>query len=147
MCKFFMRGTRLAPYEQDMMTTPGFGSRRIAPETPTEISAEQENHIPLREYQFPIGDGYFIGTLVFKRWNHCGGLNCFFDGADGLKYKLCVWNDYAYCPDNSDIDISTLPLGTTLKAKFRETRTGKTRWMEAELMDAPAPVGRACFEE
>ena len=136
MPRYFMQDTPLADMEREMMAVPGFGRRRI------KDTAEEEAVFPLNDYHFPLGDGCFIGKLVMKRWNGRNGLNCFFDGADGTPYKLCVWNSYedgrAYRPDFSDLDISTMALGTTLRVKYRATRSGKTKWLEAEILEVCA---------
>lgn len=44
-----------------------------------------------------------------------------------------------YCQVYQDQDYSEqmLPLGTTLRTKFVGTRTGKTKWLEAEIVEVP----------
>ena len=147
MSRLFLQNTPLAFFEREMMAKPGFGRRRIKETEAEDIIPPWEDTSriadnPYEAYHFPVGDGCFVGTLVMKKWNRCDVLNCFFDGEDGRRYKLCVWNEYetgrAYCPVYTDIDISKLPLGTVLKAKYRETRSGKTKWLEAEILEEVA---------
>lgn len=138
MAQLFLQHTPLAFFEREMMAIPGFSRRR----TRKSDSQDQVIDNPYAAYHFPMGDGCFVGTLVMKKWNRCNGLNCFFDGEDGHHYKLCVWNDYetgrTYCPSYTDIDISKLPLGTVLKTKYRGTKSGKTKWLEAEILEVSA---------
>lgn len=143
MSRYFLQDTPLAHWEREMMAEPGFGLRRLsekAENTQTTASAPTLTY-PYNEYHFPIGDGCFVGTLVLK-WNGRNGLNCFFEGKDGCPYKLCVWNscepNRAYRPDFSDLDISTMALGTTLRVKYRATRSGKTKWLEADILEVSA---------
>ena len=144
MSRYFLQDTPLAAWEREMMAVPGFGRRRVkqTDEESSAVTPVYELDFPFNEYHFPVGDGCFVGTLVMKRWNGRNGLNCFFDGANGTPYKLCVWNSYedgrAYRPDYSDLDISTMALGTTLRVKFRATRSGKTKWLEAEILEVSA---------
>ena len=71
--------------------------------------AIMEMGFPTKEYEFPETEGEFFGTLVIKKWNNKGGLICYFDTDDGRKLKLCVWF----------------------------TKSGKSKWLTAELLSAP----------
>lgn len=94
MSRLFMQDTPLAYLEREMMAIPGFGARRVQPESEAVIeepkaTAREDNRpvsfamFPMDEYKFPLGDGCFVGKLVMKKWNRCNGLNCFFDTEDG----------------------------------------------------------------
>lgn len=136
MAHLFMQDTPLAFIERQMMAIPGFGARREKEdETPCRRSNTDRS---IEDYHFPSGDGCFIGKLVMKKWNRKGGLNCYFDTADSETLMLCAWNDpvvgEGYCPEYTDIDMSMLPIGTTVKATFRENRSGKSKWLEAEIL-------------
>ncbi len=138
MPRLFMQYTPYAYFEREMMAKPGFGLRRIC---------EDGMMYPIHEYRFPLDDGCFVGTLVRKKWNNSNGLNCFFDTVDGHPYKLCAWNSHdseGYCPACSDLDVSLLPIGTMLKVKYRITRSGKCKWLEAEVVHRP-PRDRNLF--
>lgn len=136
MSRLFLQNTPLAQSEREMMAVPGFGLRRIRDDGETP---NFEDEWVYEDYSFPEGDGCFIGTLVMKKWNRCNGLNCFFNCLDGRKLTLCAWDNEdplrAFCPACSDINLSLLPLGTTLRTKFVGTRTGKTKWLEAEIVE------------
>ena len=153
MSRLFMQDTPLAGHEREMMAVPGFGARRVQPEQEAaveepKIDARADNRpasftmFPMDEYHFPLGDGCFVGKLVMKKWNRCNGLNCFFDTEDGRKFKVCVWfSDEAgrsYRPAYSDIDMSVQPIGTILRVKYKATRSGKTKWLEAEILEEVA---------
>lgn len=135
MSRLFLQDTPLAHYEREMMAVPGFGLRRYSD------TDELKEEWVYEDYRFPEGDGCFIGTLVMKKWNRCNGLNCFFNCRDGRKFTLCAWDNIdpmrAYCPSCSNINLALLPLGTTLRTKFVGTRTGKTKWLEAEIVEVP----------
>ena len=139
MPRLFLQNPPLARFEREMMAVPGFGLRRIS-KTDDEPDLHVEEWV-YEDYSFPVGDGCFIGTLVMKKWNRCNGLNCFFSCPDGSKFTLCAWDnidpDRAYRPACSDINLAMLPLGTTLRTKFVGTRTGKTKWLEAEIVEVP----------
>lgn len=131
MPRLFLQNTPWAFFEREMMAVPGFGRRR---------QCEEDMERSMDEYQFPTCDGCFIGTLVTKRWNSTTGLNCYFDGADGQAYILCAWRreetPYGYCPLYTDLDLSMLPVGTMLKVKYRISRSGKCKWLEADVLQA-----------
>lgn len=135
MPRYFMQNTALAFYEREMTSIPGFGLRRIrqdALDNPTTAMFQ------MRDYRFPECEGTFVGTLVDKHWNGRNGLNCFFDTEDGHPVKLCAWINYergtGCYPQYSDIDITSLPIGSVLRVKFRTTKSGKTKWLEAEIL-------------
>ena len=129
MPRLFFQGPPWGFLARVMMAGPGVGRRRLHEENKTHS---------LEKYQFPSCDGCFIGTLVTKRWNSTTGLNCYFDGSDGQAYILCAWRrdeaPYGYCPHYSDLDLSMLPVGTILKVKYRVSRSGKCKWLEAEVL-------------
>ena len=101
----------------------------------------KEMGFPTHEYHFPSGDGFFTGSLVMKKWGKTGisNLTCYFETTRGEHYKLCVWYNKSpsrsYRPTQSDLDISYLPLGTMLRAVYETTSAGKTKWIDAEIVD------------
>lgn len=150
MSRLFMQDTPLAHLEREMMAVPGFGARRVEPEQEAAVEepkteARVDNRstsftmFPMDEYTFPLGDGCFVGKLVMKKWNRCNGLNCFFDTEDGQKFKVCVWFSHeaerSYRPAYSDIDMSVQQIGTVMRVKFKATASGKTKWLEAEILE------------
>ena len=150
MSRYFMQDTRLAAFEREMMDKPGFGSRRIKDDN--EVVSEtvrrgyskgqvRDMGFPMSDYDFPHGEGSFTGTLVMKRWNKQNGLICYYDTNDGYKYKLCVWFSHdekrAYRPAKSEVDISYVEIGSVVKATYGLTRNGKSKWLEAEVLEVP----------
>ena len=93
---------------------------------------------PAKDYAFPTGEGSFTGTLVMKKWNGKNALICYFDADDGAKYKLCVWFSYdvnrTYRPTNSTVDISYVDIGSTIKVAYGQTKNGKSKWLDAEVL-------------
>ena len=77
-----------------------------------------------------------------KRWNKQNGLICYFNTTDGYKYKLCVWFSHdekrAYRPAKSEVDISYVEIGSVVKVTYGLTRNGKSKWLEAEVLEVPA---------
>ena len=77
------------------MAVPGFGRRRSKPVIEDNFTSAQATYeIRYPNYTFPEGDGSFVGKLVKKRQNRRNGINCFFDGVNGERYMLCVWDDH-----------------------------------------------------
>ena len=143
MPRYFMQDTELADLEREMMAVPGFGRRRSKPVIEDNFTSAQATYeIGYPNYTFPEGDGSFVGKLVKKRQNRRNGINCFFDGVNGERYMLCVWDDHdparAFSPLHSDVNILRLPCGTMIKARYRATVSGKTKWLEAEVLEVPA---------
>lgn len=138
MPRFYLQDTALAPYEREMMAVPGFGLRRI---TESQDSGTLKPMYSLREYRFPTGEGSFVGTLVHKRWNGRNGINCYFDSDDALPIKICAWVNYERgtgCrPKHSNLDVTTLELGTVLRVTYRTTKSGKTSWLCGEILSPP----------
>lgn len=136
MSHYFMQDTSLAFWEREMMAVPGFGLRRFNGNGDTHNTKPM---YPLSHYRFPVGDGSFTGTLVERKLNCQQGLNCFFETADGEALKMCVWPDYtircSFHPKHSDLDISVLPIGTLLRVTYKQSKTGKTKWLEAEIVE------------
>lgn len=146
MSYYFFRHTKLASFEREMMEVPGFGRRRnekdekqTEKKTPKRCKKELEimKH-PIHAYQFPSREGSFTGRLVKKRRNGLGGLNCYFDSDDGRAIKLCAWDNGfpggTYKPRNTDIDIFKVPRRTRMRASYRTSHSGKTQWLEAEVL-------------
>lgn len=151
MSRYFMQDTRLAAFEREMMAKPGFGSRRIKEDDEVEPETVRRGYskgqvrdmgFPMSDYDFPQGEGSFTGTLVMKRWNKQNGLICYFNTTDGYKYKLCVWFSHdakrAYRPAKSEVDISYVEIGSVVKVTYGLTRNGKSKWLEAEVLEVPA---------
>ncbi len=94
---------------------------------------------PAKEYDFPTGRGCFTGKMVMKRWINYG-IVCYFETEGGTRYKLCVWRDFkneynGYHPANSELDISNVPFDTTLQVSYEESKSGKTKWLTAEIIE------------
>lgn len=92
-----------------------------------------------QDYQFPKGVGSFVGELVMKKWGKQRSLICYFDTKDGNAYKLCVWFSYederTYRPRQSDLDISMVEIGSILRVEYDESKSGKARWLKAEILE------------
>ena len=110
--------------------------------------AIMEMEFPTKEYEFPETAGKFIGTLVMKKWNSKGGLLCYFDTDDGRKLKLCVWFNYkserSYRPKSCDLDISYVNIGSTLQVEHAITKSGKSKWLTAELLSLGSGPSDIC---
>lgn len=95
---------------------------------------------PMRDYDFPQGTGEFTGTLVMKKWGDRNSLICYFDTDDDEQFKLCVWYKYdaarAYRPKNSEMDITRVEIGARMKVSYEPTKSGKTAWLDATLMQS-----------
>ena len=92
-----------------------------------------------RAYAFPVEPGSATGTLVMKEWSKHRCLVCYFDLDSGEKLILCVWKEEdeerSYKPRHSDLDLSYVELGTRLEISYGITSSGKSSFLEAEVLE------------
>lgn len=98
----------------------------------------KEMDFDVERYKFPTASGKGTGTLAMKQWgNKC--LVCYFDMDDGEKIKLTVWREHVedryFRPEKSDLDISEVEIGSRMELSYGITRTGKAKFLDANLQE------------
>ena len=95
--------------------------------------------IPLSEYHFPAEPGECDATLTMKIWGKHKNLLCYFDTDEGERLLLCVWfstaDDRSYRPQNSDLDLSYVEIGSRLHIQYGISSSGKSQFLDAELLE------------
>ena len=93
----------------------------------------------LRNFEFPPGEGHFIGTLVHRAWHYkkpC--LVCYFETVSGEKFKLMAWwqrKNGLYTPKQSGICFANdVANGSRWRCTFDRAKggTGSSSWLTAE---------------
>ena len=99
-------------------------------------TVEGRRNAPLGIYQFPTGEGSFIGTLAYRRWHKkrpC--LMCYFDTDNGEHFMLMAWNNDNYRPRKSDMSFADdVENGSRWKCEFTTAKGGSINWLTAEEM-------------
>ena len=103
---------------------------------------EGRGNAPLSFYQFPPGEGCFIGTLAYKAWHHKRSccLVCYFDTDSGERFKLMAWHNYGYQPKKSGVNFADDVMnGTRWKCVYDRAKggTGSVSWQTVEQVPEP----------